>query len=253
MGEEGLHRAAQKRRDRERAEARAAKAEATAKAAKAVRSEKKVKAYRVREALAEAGWFGKIVTNGALGVGLFGPMVIFVFVWGDEGILPIFATTIACAIGAFGMLSLAEIVVASMRLRKLVAIGRGLDVDTYLAALAENRRHAAVEVRAHFARPWPDDARANAPDAVREWMPALERVEWTGRDTLVMRTASLDGTIYLSGGHATSGGRHFDNRAIHGAFMQIVHDVVPHLEEVAPIDRLAVAIDGSIEAWDADP
>jgi hypothetical protein len=251
MGEEGLHQAAQRRRDRAKAEAAARPSAAELRAVRAVR-EHKMRQNRIRDALAEAGLFGKIVTNGALVVGLLAPIGISVFVWGSDGFVATALTVVATAVSAFGLYALAEMMVASMRLSRLTRIGRGFDVDGYLDALGENRRHGTVVARATFATPWPDDARASAHDAVMEWMPTLAGVEWAG-ETLVLRSSSLDGTEWLSGGRFSGGCRIFNNRDQHACVVRIVEHVVPHLEQVAPIAKLAVAIEGPIEAWDADP
>lgn len=248
-GTDELSRAAQRRRDREAARAAAVPSPDAIAAERATR-ERWVKANRTREALAEAGWQGRVVTYGALMLGLLVPTAIAVLVFGGESLVVDFGFAIVAMVAMFLANAGAERALAAVRLRRLRAIGRGLDVDAYLAALGENRRHATVVVRATFARPWPDDARAKAPDAVLEWMPSLAEVAWHG-DTLVLRSAQLDGTIWLAGGEYSSGGRYFDNRALHGCFLAILRSVLPRLEAIAPIDRLAVEIEGQTEAFDA--
>lgn len=250
-GSDELARAAKRRRDREAAKVDAEPSPAKLAAARAKR-ERWVKANRTREALAEAGWQGRAITNGAILVGLLAPVAVAVFAF-DMGSLLVDLGFAVIAMGTtFGMMELAERGLAAVRLRRLRGIGRGLDVDRYLAALGENRRHATVIVRATFGERWPDDTRAQAHDGVREWLPSLADVAWDGASTLVMRSARLDGTIWLSGGEHASGGRYFDNRALHGHFLGVVRRVLPRLEAIARIDRLAVEVDGDVEAFDAD-
>ena len=251
MGEEGLHRAAQKRRDRELADALAASRAAIRKADRARGSEERVKEYRVREALAEAGWRGKLFTGAALCLGLFGPMAIAILFFDTEAWIPLVIAVIGSMVGAFAGMAAGEIVLAGIRRWRVMRIGRGFDPHAYLAALGENRRNATLVVRVRFARPWREEARASAPDAAREWMPTLTSVAWDG-DVLELRRISIECTEWISGGESTSGGRFFNNRKLHGCFIEILDDVVPRLEDVAPIAKLEVSIEGTIEDWNAD-
>jgi hypothetical protein len=247
---DGLHAAARRRRDRLAAKAAAAGAKEAKRAIERGGAEKRVRKAMEDEALAEAGRSGKVLTTVALCLGLFGPMAVGIIYFDEESLLSLGVTTLASMIGAFAAMSSAERLLSAMRRRRLKRIGRGFEPRAYLEALGQKRRCGVLVVKARFARPWPDDARESARDAVLEWMPSLARIEWEGV-TLVLNSAELSGREWLSGGHGPSS-HNFNNRLYHGAFLTIVGDVVPRLEKVAPIAALTAEIAGPVEAWDAD-
>jgi len=247
---DGLHAAARRRRDRQAAQAASDGAAQVKDAIERVDAEKHVRKAMEREALAEAGWRGKLFTNSALFVGLFGPMAVGVIFFDADSFLVLGLTTLSCMVGAFVAASMSETLLSAIRRRRLFRIRRGFVPSEYLEALGEKRRNGTLVVRVTFARAWPDDARESSRDAVLEWMPSLASVDWNG-ETLVLRSAELKGREWLSGGDGPSS-HNFNNRLFHGAFLSIVGDVVPQLEKVAPIASLSAEIAGSVETWDAD-
>jgi hypothetical protein len=247
---DGLHAAARRRRDRLAAKAATDGAKEAKDAIERVDAEKRVRKVMEEEALAEAGKSGKAYTTIALCLGLFGPMAVGIFYFKDESFASIGITTLASMVGAFTAASMAEKLLSASRRRRLYRIKRGFEPSAYLESLSHKRRRGVLKVEMRFARPWPDDARESARDAVLEWMPSLARIEWEGT-TLVLNSAELSGREWLSGGDGPSS-HNFNNRLFHGAFLSIVDDVVPGLEKVAPIASLSAEIVGRVEAWDAD-
>ena len=251
MGDtDGLHEAARRRRDRVAAEAASDDRKESKKAIARVGAEGRVRKAMVEEALAEAGWRGKVLTTIALCVGMFGPMALGIIFFDEDSFLVLGVTTLGSMAGAFVGMGTGERLMAAIRRRRLYRVGHGFEPGAYLEALSDKRRRGVLAVRVRFESAWPGDARDSARDAVLEWMPSLAHIAWDG-DTLVLRSAELDCKEWLSGGDGPSG-HNFNNRLIHGAFQRVVDDVVPRLAKVAPIAQLSAEIEGRVEAWDAD-
>jgi hypothetical protein len=240
-----LERAARRRRERLAAEENAKPSPDEA-AARRERRRREVRRDRVDEALAEAGGAAKVGGAIAVTVGMLGPIAIALFVWDLEAVVPLIVMSLASMVGAFTALWINGRLFATIRRRRVLAVAYGFDATGYLEALGENRRNAVLVARAKFTRPWPDDKRASARDAVLEWMPTLALVEWQN-GALVLHSAELDCTEWLEDS------RCFNNKAIHACFDEIARRVIPRLHAVSPITQLEVDLLGEIEAFDAEP
>jgi hypothetical protein len=222
-------------------------------AAELERRQSKVRRYRVDEALAGSGW-GKLRSTVAVCLGLFGPMIaVPVLLWDRMSlVLVLILGAVSSGLGGICATRIHTRVFAAIGRRRVYAIGHGFDADAYLDALGDNRRQAVIVVRSTFGRPWTEERRAFARDAVLEWMPKLAWVEWDG-DTLVLRSAEVDGTKFVQGGELQDSARFFDNTAIHTCFDAIMRRVIPRLDKASPISKLEVELVGKVLPLGADP
>jgi hypothetical protein len=211
--------------------------------------EREVRAELTSAALGDAGWQGFAIPAAAFVLGVGVPMTVGLLLLAPQAPLPIAGVVLASIAAGLSALFFAARQLAAARRRRLFEIGRGFDPRAYLEALGEKRKYGVLVVRARFARPWPDDARASAKDTVRAWMPALEEVAWDG-DALELRSEGLAGTERLERGPIR---RIFSNKDFHGCFLTVTADVLPRLDAIAPIVSLDASIEGDSQPWDAKP
>jgi hypothetical protein len=233
------------------AERKSAKSAPPESAAARERRRAKIRREMLAEALAEAGWTGRVTMALFGGVGLFGPVLGCVAIFGDS-LGPAFGAAAVALLGGYAMYSLHHRMFAAIRRRRVVAFGYGFDVDAYFDALSEKRTCAIVVVRVTFTAAVPAQRAETLAAEVHDWLPAVTAA-WQGKAgkrakpgaVLEVRSDSISGTDSYDGDTT------FTNARFHGCVLRIVDRVVPQLAAVAPIGKLAVVLEGAVAPFDA--
>ena len=144
-----------------------------------------------------------------------------------------------------------EKLIAARVIRKLRRVGRGFDVDRYLALLSKRYRRAHLVVRLRFEEAWPAERMPAIVDAMREWVPELETVRFDGDRVLYAQSKELATTERLQAQYS-SGSTAFTNWPVHACFTAILRRAVPVLDASHRIGHIDVDVGGKVDDGHGD-